>query len=106
LCQHRLQLSNQKEKLRAVQLKVVAFKTSQLKAAKEFIVIKLGFSLKEYSPPHFVIHSNGARPCSIESNDIPDLELYIRCHPSIREQFRFLRVKVQNSVIIFVSKNK
>jgi hypothetical protein len=43
------------------EIKAVVFKTSQLKATKEFFVSKLGIAIEESSITHFVIHSKKIR---------------------------------------------
>jgi hypothetical protein len=61
----------------ATQIKAVAFKTTQLQAIKEFFAAKLGFSIKESSPLHIVIHSRGLRILFVKSDEDDEVELYV-----------------------------
>lgn len=61
----------------APQIKAVVFKTSRLKATKDFFGSKLGFMIKESSPTHFVIGSKGIRVLFIASDIDFEAELYV-----------------------------
>lgn len=56
----------------------VVFRTSKLKATKEFFSSKLGIAIKESSITHFVIHSKKIRLLFVESDDNFEVELYVR----------------------------
>jgi hypothetical protein len=60
------------------EIKAVVYKTSQLKATKEFFESKLEIAIEESSITHFVIHSKGIRILFVESNDHFEVELYVR----------------------------
>ena len=59
------------------ELKAVVLKTPQLKETLAFFVDKLGLIIKESSPTHFVIHSDGIRILFVESIDDLEVELYL-----------------------------
>ncbi len=58
-------------------LKAIVLKTPRLKETLSFFVDLLGFTIKESSPTHFVIHSNGIRILFVESNNDLEVELYL-----------------------------
>lgn len=58
-------------------LKAIVLKTSRLKETLSFFIDQLGFTIKESSPTHFVIHSEGIRILFIESSNDLEIELYL-----------------------------
>jgi catechol-2,3-dioxygenase len=58
-------------------LKAVVLKTPRLKETLSFFIDHLGFVVKESSPTHFVIHSQGIRILFVESNEGLEIELYV-----------------------------
>jgi hypothetical protein len=57
--------------------KAIVLKTPRLKETLSFFVDQLGITIKETSPTHFVIHSEGIRILFIESNNELEIELYL-----------------------------
>ena len=51
------------------QLKAIVFKTARLKETLAFFTGRLGFAIKESSPTHFVIFSEGVRVLFVASGD-------------------------------------
>lgn len=58
-------------------LKAIVLKTPRLKETLSFYIDRLGFTIKESSPTHFVIHSKGIRILFVESNNSIEIELYL-----------------------------
>ena len=79
-------------------MKAVVFKTPRLKETMRFFTDQLGFTINEYSPTHFVIHSKGIRIVYIKSDTEPDVELYLR--KSFSESFTILEDPNQIKIII------
>jgi len=97
------------------EIKAVVFKTSQLKATKEFFESKLEIAIEESSITHFVIHSKGIRILFVESDDHFEVELYVRktlsssaknkltLHP-IEKKSALTIVEDPNNIKIIISK--
>lgn len=64
------------------QLKAIVLKTSRFKETLSFFNDQLGFTIKESSPIHFVIHSKGIRILFIESGNDLEIELYLTQKPT------------------------
>ena len=67
-------------------LKAIVLKTPRFKETLSFFIDHLGFTIKESSPTHFVIHSKGIRILFIESSNDLEIELYLT-QKSARELF-------------------
>ena len=63
-------------------LKAIVLKTPRLNETLSFFIDQLGFTIKESSPTHFVIHSKGIRILFIESNNDLEIELYLSQKPT------------------------
>jgi catechol-2,3-dioxygenase len=63
-------------------LKAIVLKTSQLKNTCSFFIDQLGFTIKESSPTHFVIHSEGIRILFVQSHNELEVELYLTQKPA------------------------
>ena len=57
--------------------KAIVLKTPRFKETLSFFVDQLGITIKESSPTHFVIHSEGIRILFIDSNNKLEIELYL-----------------------------
>ncbi|MDP4265433.1 MAG: hypothetical protein Q8941_23110 [Bacteroidota bacterium] len=71
----------QKEKSVKSQLKAIVLKTARLRETRMFFVDQLGFTIKESSPIHFVIHAEGVRILFVESDGGPEVEFYLSPKP-------------------------
>jgi catechol 2,3-dioxygenase-like lactoylglutathione lyase family enzyme len=89
----------------AVQLKAVAFRTPHLQATKDFFAKKLGFSIKEYSTSHFVIHSKGIRLLFVQFNDNFEVELYVSKPFLVNPEPKLQIIEDPNSIKIIITKN-
>ena len=58
-------------------LKAVVLKTSLLKETRYFFETTLGMKIEESSITHFVIYEKGIRVLFVESNNGPEVELYL-----------------------------
>ena len=65
----------------APEIKAVVFRTGRLKATMAFFKDQLGFSIREYSATHFVIHSKGIRLLFVDLAGDPEVEIYLSNSP-------------------------
>jgi hypothetical protein len=83
-------------------IKALVFKTSQLKATREFFQHHLQVPLSEISARHFVITVNGLRIVFMESNEDLSIEIYTETDRAIN----LSQVEDPNGIkVILTSKN-
>lgn len=89
----------------ATKIKAIVFRTSQLKATKEFFTAKLGFIIKESSVTHFVIHSKSIRILFIESKKDFEVELYLssKVEQSVAKDQGLKKCEAPNGIKIIIS---